>query len=91
MFGNIPASYEIVSRTTVRRDIVNKSASIQESIKNALIDPAKYSAVSFVTDLWTDNVVSWSYLDVTFFWVEESGIDKRIWSLRHAMYACKLK
>ena len=86
LLGNIPASDLIVSCTIVRRD---KSASIQESIKNALIDPAKYSAVSFVADLWTDNVVSRSYLDITFFWVEESGIDKRIWSLRHAMYACK--
>ena len=54
-----------------------------------MIDPARYGAVSFVADLWTDNVVSRSYLDVTFFWVEESGIDKRIWSLRHPMYACK--
>ena len=37
LLGNIPASDLIVSHTTVRRDIVNKSASIQESIKNALI------------------------------------------------------
>ena len=89
MYGNIPASDLIVSRTTVRRDIVNKSTCIQDSIKDALIDPARYGAVSFVADLWTDNVVSRFYLDVTFFWVEESGIGKRIWSLRHAMYACK--
>ena len=67
LFGNIPASDLIVSRAPVRRNIVNKSASIQ--------DPAKYSAVSFVANLWTDNVVNRSYLDVTFFWVEESGID----------------
>ena len=59
------------------------------NIKNALIEPAKHAAVSFVADLWTDNIVSRSYLDVTFFWVEESGVDKRIWSLRQAMYACK--
>ena len=89
LYGNIPTSDLIVSRTTIRRDIVNKSTCIQDSIKDALIDPARYGAVSFVADLWTDNVVSWSYLDVTFFWVEESGIDKQIWSLRHAMYACK--
>ena len=43
----------LVSRTTVRRDIVNKSAYIQENIKDALIEPAKYGAVSFVADLWT--------------------------------------
>ena len=89
LFGNVPASDLIISRTTVRREIVIKAVCIQESIKNALIEPAKYGAVSFVADLWTDDVVSRSYLDVTFFWFEESGIDKRIWSLRHAMYACK--
>ena len=87
--GNVPAYDLIISRTTVRREIVIKAACIQESIKNALIESAKYGSVLFVADLWTDNVVSRSYLDVTFFWVEESGFDKRIWSLRHAMYACK--
>ena len=87
LYGNVPASDLIVSRTTVRREIVKKSACIQDSIKNALIEPAKHVAVSFVADLWTDNV-SRSYLDVTFFWVEESGVGKRIWSLRHAMYIC---
>ena len=30
-----------------------------------------------------------SYLDVTFFWIEESGQDNREWVLKHAMYACK--
>ena len=67
MYGNVPASDLLVSRTTVRRDIINKSAFIQESIKDALIEPAKYGAVSFVADLWTDNVVSRSYLDVANF------------------------
>ena len=65
------------------------STCFQDSIKDAMINSARYGAVSFVADLWTDNVVCQSYLDVTFFWVEESRIDKRIWSLRHAMYACK--
>ena len=89
MYGNILASNLIVSRTTVRRDIVNKSTCIQDSIKDALIDPAKYGAFSLVADLRTDDVASQSYQDVIFFWVEESGMNKRIWSLRHAMYAYK--
>ena len=33
LYGNVPASDLIVSCTTVRREIVNKSACIQESIK----------------------------------------------------------
>ena len=30
-----------------------------------------------------------SYLDVTLFWVEEFGLNKRKWSLKHSVYACK--
>ena len=51
--------------------------------------PAKFGAVSFVNDLWSDSVVQHSYLDVTFFWVEEFGFDKRQWAIKHGMYACK--
>ena len=29
-----------------------------------------------------------SYLDVTFFWIEESGPDKREWALKLTMHAC---
>ena len=62
MYGDVPAFDLIVSRTAVRREIIKKSACIQDSIKNALIESAKHAAVSFVADLWTDNVVSRSYL-----------------------------
>ena len=62
LYGNVPASDLIVSPTTVRREIVKKSVCIQDSIKNALIEPAKHAAVSFVADLWMDNVVSHSYI-----------------------------
>ena len=73
LYSNVPASDLIISRTTVGREIIKISACIQDSIKNALIEPAKHAAVSFVADLCIDNVVNCSYLDVTFFWVEESG------------------
>ena len=33
LFGNVPASDLIISRTTVRREIVIKAVCIQESIK----------------------------------------------------------
>ena len=39
---------------------------IKETIKESIDDPSKLLAVSFVTDLWSDNVVQCSYLDVTF-------------------------
>ena len=85
----MPASEFIVGRLTVCRDIVSKLPHIQAIIRSSLQESAELGAVSVVTDLWSDNVVSRSYLDVTFFWVEESGPGKRKWSLKHAMYACK--
>ena len=88
-YGCVPASDFIAGRLTVRKDIVNKLSLIQETIKESIAGPSKLGAVSCVTDLWSDNVVQRSYLDVTFFWVEESGSDNREWALKHAMYACK--
>jgi len=64
---------------------------IQETIKSSLQKPAEQGAVSVVTDLWSDNIVSRSYLDVTLFWVEESGPDNRIWSLKCAMYNIRMQ
>ena len=83
--GCVPVSECIVGHLTVRKDIVSKLLYIQATI-SSLQESAELGTVSLVADLWSDNVVSRSYLDVTFFWVEEC---KRKWSLKHAMYACK--
>jgi len=88
-YGRIPASDLIVGRKTVRNDIVKTFSQIQGSIRELLVGPSKLGAVTFVSDLWSDSVVQRSYLDVTFFWIEESGSDKRRWAIKHAMYACK--
>ena len=87
--GCVPASEFIVEHLTVHKDTVSKLPYIQATIRSSLQDFAELGAVSVVTDWWSDNVVSRSYLDMTFFWVEESGPDKRKWSLKHAMYACR--
>ena len=46
---------------------MNKLSLIQGTIKESIADPG---AVLCVTDLWSDNFVQRSYLDVTFFWIE---------------------
>ena len=58
-------------------------------MRELIAGPSKLGAVSFVSDLWSDSVVQRSHLDVTFFWIEESGPDKRQWAIKHAMYVCK--
>ena len=59
--GCVPASEFIVGWLTVHKDIVSKLPQIQETIKSRLQKPAEQGAVSVVTDLWSDNVVSRSY------------------------------
>ena len=56
----------IAGHVTVGTNIVNKLCMIKETIQELIADPSKLLAVSFVTDLWSDNVVQYSYLDVTF-------------------------
>ena len=71
---------------------MSKLSLVQGTIKGSIADPSKLGAVLCVTDLWSDNVVQRSYLDVTFFWIEESGPDNREWGGHSNMpyvYACK--
>ena len=64
VYRRVPASDFIVGCHTVRSDIVQK---VQETFRELIAAPSKSGAVSFVSDLWLDNVVQHSYLDVTFF------------------------
>jgi len=88
-YGHVPASDFIAGCKIVRSDIVKMFGQIQGSIRELTAGPSRLGAVSFVSDLWSDSVVQRSYLDVTFFWVEESGPHKKQWANKHAMYARK--
>ena len=88
-YGRVSASDFIVGHHTVRSDIVQTVNEVQETLRELIAAPSKLSAVSFVSDLWSDNVVQHPYLDVTFFWVQETGPDKRQWALKHGTYTCK--
>ena len=85
-YGRVSAEQFIVGRLTACKDIVSKLNIVQEAIRQALVELSKQSTVSFTTDLWSDNIATHTYLDVTFFWAEESGPDKRKWLLKHVMY-----
>lgn len=87
--GRVDANKVIMGRNTTRAELLKKMKEVQTFVRNAISTPHRKEAVSFVTDLWTDNVVMRSYLDVTFFWVEECGDDGSIWNLKRGMFACK--
>ena len=60
--GCVPASEFIVGRLTVHKDIVSKLPHIQATINSSLRESAEVGAVSVVTGLWSDNIVSHSYV-----------------------------
>ena len=59
---------------------------IRASIVANIAEAAKSGAVSMVTDIWSDNVVQNSYLELTLFWVSQNADE---WSLKCGMFACK--
>ena len=94
-YGNVTASEIIPGRKTISKSTVAQIIIIKQVISSRLEDPIQRDAFAFTTDLWTDNVMQRSYLDVSFFWISQemdhdSGIDKELWSLKRAMYACKV-
>ena len=93
-YGNVSASNIIPGRKAISKSTVEQIITIQKDICSRLQDPIQRDAVAFTTDLWTDNVMNRSYLDVSFFWIsqdtDESGTGKELWTLKRAMYACKV-
>lgn len=87
--GRVDAKKLLVGRKATRSDMLQKQLEVKQAIKTALSSPCIDEAVSFVTDLWTDNIVMRSYLDITFFWVDVRGDDSSQWTLKRGMFACK--
>lgn len=85
-YGNIAADSVLYRRKTIREKTLQMVVDVQAKIVSCMHKAAKDGAISMVTDMWSDNVVQNSYLEVTFFWVSQDG---DVWSLKRGMYACK--
>ena len=70
-YGNVTALEIIPGRKTISKSTVQQTIIIKQNISSRLQDPIQRDAVAFTTDLWTDNVVQRSYLDVSFFWISQ--------------------
>jgi hypothetical protein len=81
--GNINVEDVLYGPCTVRDAVFNKMEQCQQSIKKQVSISSKYNAVSFCTDMTTDDINKNSYSDFTLFWVTED------WTLKHAMYKCE--
>lgn len=87
-YGNVAADSVLYGRKTVREKTLQMVNDLQANIVCNIHKAAKDGAISMVTDMWSDNVVQNSYIEVTFFWVSEHT-DSLEWSLKRGMYACK--
>ena len=84
--GNIQVDTLLYGRKTIREKTLQMVDDIRASIVANIAEAAKSGAVSMVTDMWSDNVVQNSYLELTLFWVSQDADE---WSLKCGMFACK--
>ena len=79
-YGNVDIDTVLYGRKTV----FNKMEKCQQEIKVQVLESLKYNAVSFCTDMTTDDINKNSYSDLTVFWIDDQ------WKLRHSMYKCEV-
>jgi hypothetical protein len=82
--GNIDVADVLYGRHTTRDAVFEKMNECQNEIKKQVAISSKHNAVSFCTDMTTDDVNKNSYSDFTVFWVNDE------WKLQHALYKCEL-
>jgi hypothetical protein len=83
-YGNVSVDDVSYGPHTVRDTVFDKMKECQDEIKRQVATSSTYHAVSFSTDMTTDDVNKNSYSDFTVFWVNN-------WTLKHALYKCKVE
>lgn len=81
-YGNVSPDEILYGRQTVRDTVFEKMMECRGEIKKAVAASSANRAVSFCTDMTTDDVNKNSYSDFTVFWVDN-------WLLHHSMYKCE--
>ncbi len=81
--GNVDVNDVLYGRQTIRNETFKKMKLCQANIKKQVALSSRYGAVSFCTDMTTDDINKNSYSDFTVFWVNSD------WQLKHAMYKCE--
>ena len=76
-------------RKTVRNDVFGLVDVLKYCIRSKIKTSIVKGTVAFTTDLWSDNIVQRSYLDIYFIWVETNPIDDTVWSIGTAIFACR--
>jgi len=81
--GNIDVDEVLYGRQTTRDAVFEKMLECQKEIKKQVAISSKNNAVSFCTDMTTDDINKNPYSDFTVFWVNDE------WKLQHALYKCE--
>ena len=61
----------LFGRNAVQHYCLSKAATLQNKLKDALVEPISASAVALTTDMWTDSYRKLSYLDVHTFGITD--------------------
>lgn len=81
--GNISIDDVLYSRQTVRDALFAKINECRNEIKKQVTISSQHKAVSFCTDMTTDDVNKNPYSDFTLFWVNDQ------WKIQDALYKCE--
>ena len=70
-YDNVDVDTVLYGRKTVTDEVFNKMEECQQEIKEQVLERLKYNAVSFCTDMTTDDINKNSYSDFTVFWIHD--------------------
>ena len=70
-YDNVDVDTVLYGRKTVTDEVFNKMEECQQEIKEQVLERLKYDAVSFCTDMTTDDINKNSYSDFTVFWIHD--------------------
>ena len=85
-YGNVKAASVLYGRKTIKEKTIDMAHKLRDQIKSNVQKAATEGSVSMVTDMWSDNVVQNSYMEVTFFWISDESDN---WKLKRGMFECK--
>lgn len=83
-YGNVDVGEIWYGRKSVSEYTLQQLSEFSEKIKKIIAEPIRCGNVACTTDLWTDDVVKRTYLDLSLFWIDEA------WKFRHTMLQCKV-
>ena len=75
--GPVPIRDIWYGRRTVRNETLAQAQLVRRNLKNALVEPVQKNEVACTADIWTDDYVKRSYMDMTVYWLDGWRLRRR--------------